>query len=60
MSLSFDPARLHAGTVWIHCYDRSQDHILPTGGSKGSGLGKDLGREAFLANRRTTSVLIDL
>lgn len=52
--------RLEAGTVWINRYGRSRDHILPTGGWKASGLGKDLGREAFLANRRTKSVLIDL
>ncbi|MBK1624113.1 aldehyde dehydrogenase family protein [Afifella marina] len=51
---------VQAGTVWINRYGRSQDHILPTGGYKGSGLGKDLGREAYLANRRTKSVLIDL
>ncbi len=52
--------RLEAGTVWINRYGRSQDHILPTGGWKASGIGKDLGREAYLANRRTKSVLIDL
>ncbi|MCT8266321.1 hypothetical protein NYQ83_03465 [Afifella sp. JA880] len=52
MSLSFDLARLHAGTVWGHRYERSQDHILPTGGSKGSGLGKDIGREAFPTDGR--------
>ncbi|TMV84452.1 aldehyde dehydrogenase family protein [Thioclava sp. BHET1] len=52
--------RLEAGTVWVNRYGRSQDHILPTGGWKASGLGKDLGREAYLANRRTKSVLIDL
>lgn len=51
---------LEAGTVWVNRYGRSQDHILPTGGWKSSGLGKDLGREAFLANRRSKSVLIDL
>ncbi|MBO0904112.1 aldehyde dehydrogenase family protein [Jiella sonneratiae] len=51
---------IQAGTVWINRYGRSTDHILPTGGYKGSGLGKDLGREAYLANRRTKSVLIDL
>ncbi|WP_375698919.1 aldehyde dehydrogenase family protein [Pseudophaeobacter sp. TrK17] len=51
---------LEAGTVWVNRYGRSQDHILPTGGWKASGLGKDLGREAFLANRRSKSVLIDL
>ncbi|WP_339115186.1 aldehyde dehydrogenase family protein [Thioclava sp. GXIMD2076] len=52
--------RLEAGTVWINRYGRSRDHILPTGGWKASGLGKDLGREAYRANRRTKSVLIDL
>jgi aldehyde dehydrogenase (NAD+) len=52
--------KLEAGTVWVNRYGRSRDHILPTGGWKASGLGKDLGREAYLANRRTKSVLIDL
>lgn len=52
--------RMEAGTVWVNRYGRSRDHILPTGGWKASGIGKDLGREAYLANRRTKSVLIDL
>ena len=52
--------KLQAGTVWVNRYGRSADHIMPTGGWKASGLGKDLGREAFLANRRSKSVLIDL
>ena len=52
--------RLEAGTVWINRYGRSRDHILPTGGYKASGLGKDLGREAYHANRRSKSVLIDI
>ncbi|MDF0600974.1 aldehyde dehydrogenase family protein [Psychromarinibacter sp. C21-152] len=52
--------RIEAGTVWINRYGRSRDHILPTGGWKASGLGKDLGREAYHASRRTKSVLIDL
>jgi aldehyde dehydrogenase (NAD+) len=51
---------LDAGTVWINRYGRSRDHILPTGGYKSSGIGKDLGREAYKANRRQKSVLIDL
>lgn len=49
-----------AGTVWVNRYGRSRDHILPTGGYKASGLGKDLGRDAYHANRRTKSVLIDI
>ncbi|SIQ57913.1 aldehyde dehydrogenase (NAD+) [Rhizobium sp. RU35A] len=52
--------RLQAGTVWVNRYSRSRDHILPTGGYKRSGIGKDLGREAYLANRKTKSVLINL
>lgn len=51
---------LQAGTVWVNRYGRSSDHILPTGGWKSSGIGKDLGREAYRANRRTKSVLIGL
>lgn len=52
--------RIEAGTVWVNRYGRSRDHILPTGGYKSSGIGKDLGREAYHANRRSKSVLIDL
>lgn len=52
--------RLQAGTIWVNRYGRSRDHILPTGGYKQSGLGKDLGREAYLANRKSKSVLIAL
>ncbi|WP_237152203.1 aldehyde dehydrogenase family protein [Oryzibacter oryziterrae] len=51
---------LEAGTVWVNRYSRSRDHILPTGGYKRSGIGKDLGREAYHANRRSKSVLIGL
>lgn len=51
---------LEVGTVWVNRYGRSRDHILPTGGYKSSGIGKDLGREAYHANRRSKSVLIDL
>jgi aldehyde dehydrogenase (NAD+) len=51
---------IQAGTVWVNRYNRSRDHILPTGGWKASGLGKDLGREAYHANRRSKSVLIAL
>jgi aldehyde dehydrogenase (NAD+) len=51
---------LEAGTVWVNRYSRSRDHILPTGGYKRSGIGKDLGREAYQANRKSKSVLISL
>ncbi|MET1416609.1 aldehyde dehydrogenase family protein [Roseibium sp. HPY-6] len=49
-----------AGTVWVNRYGRSRDHILPTGGYKSSGFGKDLGKEAYKANRQSKTVLIDL
>ena len=39
--------------MWVNRYGRSRDHILPTGGYKSSGIGKDLGREAYLANRKS-------
>ncbi len=52
--------RLQAGTVWVNRYGRSRDHILPTGGYKQSGIGKDLGREAYLANRKSKSILIGI
>lgn len=52
--------RLEAGTVWVNRYGRSNDYILPTGGYKRSGIGKDLGREAFESTLRFKSVLIDI
>ncbi|MDB5782268.1 aldehyde dehydrogenase family protein [Caballeronia mineralivorans] len=52
--------RIEAGTVWVNRYGRSADFIIPTGGYKGSGIGKDLGRDAFEANLRHKSVLIDI
>lgn len=51
---------LEAGTVWVNRYGRSDDFILPTGGFKQSGLGKDLGREAYLASCKSKTVLIGL
>jgi aldehyde dehydrogenase (NAD+) len=50
---------IEAGTVWINRYGRTSDFILPTGGYKRSGIGKDLGRQAYEANLRFKSVLID-
>ncbi|MFO1059953.1 MAG: aldehyde dehydrogenase family protein [Dongiaceae bacterium] len=44
--------RLEAGTVWINRYGRSLDFVLPTGGYKQSGIGKDLGLAAYEANLR--------
>jgi aldehyde dehydrogenase (NAD+) len=50
---------IEAGTVWVNRYGRTSDFIIPTGGYKRSGLGKDLGRQAYEANLRFKSVLID-
>lgn len=47
-----------AGTVWINRYGRTADFIIPTGGYKQSGIGKDLGRHAFESNLRYKSALI--
>ena len=52
--------RLESGTVWVNRYGRSDDFVIPTGGYKQSGFGKDLGREAFAANQRVKSVLIGI
>lgn len=51
---------LEAGTIWVNRYGRSNDYILPTGGYKQSGIGKDLGREAYLASLRSKAALIQL
>ncbi len=49
---------IQAGTVWINRYGRTADFIIPTGGYKQSGIGKDLGRYAFESNLRYKSALI--
>ncbi|MBL8649313.1 MAG: aldehyde dehydrogenase family protein [Sphingopyxis sp.] len=51
---------LEAGTIWVNRYGRSNDYILPTGGYKQSGIGKDLGREAYLGSLRSKAALIQL
>jgi aldehyde dehydrogenase (NAD+) len=51
---------LEAGTVWVNRYGRSDDFILPTGGFKTSGVGKDLGREAYLSACKVKTALIQL
>ncbi|SFQ33677.1 aldehyde dehydrogenase [Variovorax sp. 770b2] len=52
--------KLEVGTVWINRYGRTPDFVLPTGGYKRSGIGKDLGRQAYEANLRSKAVLIDI
>ena len=51
---------IEAGTVWVNRYGRTSDFVIPTGGYKRSGFGKDLGRQAYEACLRVTSVLIDI
>ncbi len=51
--------KLEAGTVWVNRYGRSSDFVLPTGGYKQSGIGKDLGRAAYEASLRMKTVLVD-
>lgn len=51
---------LEAGTVWVNRYGRSNDFMIPTGGFKQSGIGKDLGREAYRANLKSKAALIQL
>ncbi|GAB3626800.1 aldehyde dehydrogenase [Pandoraea terrae] len=51
---------IEAGSVWVNRYGRTSDFVIPTGGYKRSGIGKDLGRQAYEANLRFKSVLIDL
>jgi aldehyde dehydrogenase (NAD+) len=50
---------LEAGTVWVNRYGRTNDFMIPTGGYKRSGIGKDLGRQGYEAHLRFKSVLID-
>jgi aldehyde dehydrogenase (NAD+) len=49
---------LQVGTVWINRYGRSSDFAVPTGGYKQSGIGKDLGRQAYESSLRFKSALI--
>jgi aldehyde dehydrogenase (NAD+) len=51
---------IEAGTVWVNRYGRTSDFVIPTGGYKRSGFGKDLGRQAYEAFLRVKSVLIDI
>jgi aldehyde dehydrogenase (NAD+) len=51
---------IQAGTIWMNRYGRSGDFIIPTGGYKQSGIGKDLGKQAYEANLKFKSVLIGI
>ena len=50
--------QIQAGTVWVNRYGRTADYILPTGGYKQSGIGKDLGRQSYESYLRYKAALI--
>ncbi|MEE2830240.1 MAG: aldehyde dehydrogenase family protein [Myxococcota bacterium] len=52
-------ARLQAGVVWVNTYG-SLPSSVPFGGFKGSGWGKEGGRDALMEYSRVKNVLIDL
>jgi acyl-CoA reductase-like NAD-dependent aldehyde dehydrogenase len=49
--------RLHAGTVYVNCYDY-QEPCTPFGGVKDSGIGKDLGDEGLESYLITKTVVM--
>ena len=49
--------KLHAGTVYVNCYDYTEAST-PFGGYKDSGIGKDLGREGIESYLLTKTVII--
>lgn len=50
---------LHAGTVWVNCYNLLH-HQLPFGGYKSSGIGRELGEAALANYTQNKSVAIRL
>ncbi|EFX06211.1 aldehyde dehydrogenase [Grosmannia clavigera kw1407] len=50
---------LHAGTVWVNCYNQLH-HQVPFGGYKESGIGRELGELALLNYTQNKSVAIKL
>lgn len=52
-------SKLKAGTVWINCYNMV-DPAAPFGGFKMSGLGRDLGEQAFEAYTETKTTTVHI
>ena len=52
-------AHLHAGTVWINCYNVF-DAAMPFGGYKQSGWGREMGHEVLENYTEVKSVCIKL
>ena len=51
------PDRLQAGTVWVNTY-RAVSYLMPFGGYKRSGIGRESGQEAIKEYMQTKSVWI--
>ena len=49
--------RLHAGTVYVNCYDYTEAST-PFGGVKDSGIGKDLGDEGIESYLLTKTIIM--
>jgi phenylacetaldehyde dehydrogenase len=52
-------AEMHAGTVWVNCYNVF-DAALPFGGYKQSGWGREMGHEVLNLYTQVKSVCIRL
>ena len=50
--------RLRAGNIWTNCY-RAVSYMVPFGGFKSSGIGRESGQEAINEYLETKSVWID-
>ena len=50
---------LEAGMIWVNSWGEF-DSVLPFGGYKASGMGRELGMEAFESYTQTKSVYVDL
>ena len=51
--------RLHAGTIWVNCYN-IYDAALPFGGYKQSGWGREMGHEVLEAYTEVKAVCAQL
>jgi len=52
-------AELHAGSVWINCYNIF-DAALPFGGYKQSGWGREMGHDALELYTEVKAVTVQL
>ncbi|KDN39668.1 hypothetical protein RSAG8_08696, partial [Rhizoctonia solani AG-8 WAC10335] len=51
--------KLHAGTVWVNCYNKLNNQ-MPFGGFKQSGIGRELGEYALANYTSVKSVHVNL